>query len=315
MTLQFSLFLPVGFAQELGQFDDPVAAAERLVDLVKTAEEVGFEAVWLPDHLQTIPPSQAYLFESWTTLAALAGQTSRIRIGQLVSANGYRNPALQAKMASTVDVLSKGRLTFGIGAGWYQPDYDAFGYEFPDGPDRLRELREAVQIIQSLWTQDVTNFDGSYYRVSGAMNQPRGVQQPRIPMMIAGGGEQVTLKLVAEFADACNVMESPAGVERKFAILKRHCETVGRDYDTILRTATNHCLMTDTDELAREALPQEMGAFYPGDFGSYLLYGTADTIRRRIAAYEAVGVQQLAVGFHQATETEAIRRFAKEFIG
>jgi F420-dependent oxidoreductase-like protein len=314
MSVTFSLFLPTGFAQDLAPYTDPVEAAEVLIGLVRTAEETGFETVWLPDHFQTVPPSQTFLFESWTMLAALAGQTDRIRIGQLVSGNGYRNPALQAKMASTVDVLSKGRLTFGIGAGWYQRDYDAYGYDFPDGPERLRELREAVQVIQSLWTRDVTTFDGKYYRLSEAVNQPRGVQQPRIPMMIAGGGEKVTLKLVAEYADACNVMDSPDGVRRKFAILREHCEAVGRDYDTILRTVTTACFITDTDELGQQALSPAMGAFYPCDFGSYLLYGTVDTIRDRIAAYEAAGVQQLVVGFHQATQPDAIRRFAKEFI-
>lgn len=314
MPLRFGIFLPVGFGQELAQFTDPVEAAELVIELTKAAEDAGFEAAWLPDHVQTIPSSPAFLFESWTILATIAAWTDRIRIGQLVSANGYRNPALQAKTASTVDVVSKGRLTFGIGAGWYQRDYDAFGYEYREGPERLRELREAVQIIQSLWTRDMTSFDGSYYKVSEAVNEPRGVQEPRIPMMIAGGGEKVTLKLVAEFADACNVMESPSGVERKFAILKRHCEAVGRDYDSILRTATVSCFIAETDELAQEALSPTAGALYPGDFGSYLPYGTVDTVRRRIEAYEAAGVQQLIVSFHQATQPEAIRRFAKEFM-
>jgi F420-dependent oxidoreductase-like protein len=314
MALRFSLFLPTGFAGELGGFTDPGEALDRVIGQATTAEEVGFHAVWLPDHFQTVPPSRAYLFESWTVLAALAAGTERIRIGQLVSGNGYRNPALQAKMASTVDVLSKGRLTFGIGAGWYERDYEAYGYPFSDGPDRLRQLREALQIIRSLWTNDVTSFDGKYYRLVEAVNQPRGVQQPRIPMMIAGGGEKVTLKLVAEYADFCNVMESPAAAERKFSILRDHCATVGRDYDDITRTVTTACLIADTDEEAAAALPPGMGAFYPGDFGSYLLYGSLDTVRRRIEAYEAAGVEELIVGFHDATNPEAIRRFAKEFL-
>lgn len=314
MSLSFGIFLPVGFGQELAQFTDAAEAAQLLIDLTETAEEAGFGAAWLPDHVQTIPPSQAFLFESWTMLAALARHTDRIRIGQLVSANGYRNPALQAKTASTVDALSNGRLTFGIGAGWYERDYEAFGYDFRDGRGRLRELREAVQIIQSLWTQDETTFEGQYYTVLEAVNQPRGVQHPRIPMMIAGGGEKVTLRLVAEFADACNVLESPAGAERTFAILKKHCAAIGRDYESIQRTVTTACLVADTDEEAQDALSPVVGAVYPGDFASYLLHGSVDTIRRRIDAYEAAGVQQLVVSFHQATQPEAIRRFAKEFM-
>lgn len=315
MSVKFSLFLPTGFGQDLAGFSDPQQALDVLIELVRTAEETGFEAVWLPDHFQTIPASQAFMFESWSLLAALAGHTDRIRIGQLVSGNGYRNPALQAKIASTVDVLSKGRLTFGIGAGWYERDYDAYGYPFGDAPERLRRLREAVQIIQSLWTNDVTTFDGKYYQLREAINQPRGIQQPRIPMMIAGGGEKVTLKLVAQYADAGNVMVSPEEAERKFSILRDHCDAVGRDYDSIRRTVTTHCLITDTDEEAQAALSPAMGAFYPGDFGSYLLYGTTETVRRRIEAYAASGVQELVVGFHQSTDPEAIRRFAKEFVG
>ncbi|GAA1609377.1 LLM class F420-dependent oxidoreductase [Kribbella sancticallisti] len=314
MPLKFSLFLPTGFGQDLAGFADPRQAYDVLVELVRTAEESGYEAVWLPDHFQTVPPSQAYLFESWSLLAAMAGYTDRIRIGQLVSGNGYRNPALQAKIASTVDVLSQGRLTFGIGAGWYERDYEAFGYEFLPAPERLRQLREAVQVIQSLWTNDVTDFDGKYYRLVQAVNQPRGVQQPRIPLMLAGGGEKVTLKLAAEYADLCNVMVSPAEAERKFSVLRAHCEKAGRPYDEITRTVTTHCLITETDEEVQAALNPGMGLFYPGDFESYLLYGTVDTVRERIAAYEAAGVQELIVGFHQVMDPEAIRRFAKEFL-
>jgi F420-dependent oxidoreductase-like protein len=311
--MKFSLFLPTGFTGELGGFTDPVEAADTVIELARTAEETGFETVWLPDHLQTVPPSPAYLFESWSMLAHLAAKTERVRIGQLVSGNGYRNPALQAKIASTVDVLSRGRLAFGIGAGWYERDYEAFGYPYPDGPERLRELREAVQVIRALWTDDVANFDGTHYKLVDAVNQPRGVQE-RIPMLIAGGGEKVTLKLVAEFADACNVMESPEGARRKFDILKQHSDNVGRDFGTIRLTVTTACLMAGTDEEAQSQLHPSFGAFYPGDFASYLLYGTVDTIRERIDAYRRIGVDEMVVGFHNALDPEAIRSFAKEFI-
>ncbi|WP_199701835.1 LLM class flavin-dependent oxidoreductase [Jiangella rhizosphaerae] len=299
--MEFGIFLPVGFGGELGAFDDPVEAAERVIELTRTAEECGFAAAWLPDHLQTIPPSPAPMFESWSMLTALARDTERIRIGPLVSSNSYRNPALQAKIASTVDVLSRGRLTLGLGAGWYQPDYEAFGYDFADAPTRLRHLRDGVRTIREMW-QHPTTF-------------PRGVQQPHIPLMIAGGGERMTLKIVADYADACNVMVSPADAARKYAILREHCENANRDYDTILRTATTACLIAGTDEEAQAALSPAMGAFYPGDFADYLLYGSVETVRDRIATYEEAGVQQLIVGFHEATDPEAIRRFAKEFIG
>jgi len=310
--MKFSVFLPTGFAGELGGFTEPTAAVDHVLELATTAEESGFHGVWLPDHFQTIPPSSSYLFESWSLLAALAGRTNRIRIGQLVSGNGYRNPALQAKIASTVDVLSNGRLTFGIGAGWYERDYEAFGYPFLPAPERLRQLREAIEVIQSLWTNELTTYDGQYYQLVDAVNQPRGVQEP-IPLMLAGGGEKVTLKLAAQYAQLCNVMVSPAEAERKFAILRDHATAAGREYHEITRTVTTHCLIADTDEEAAAQLSPGMGAFYPGEFASYLLYGTLDTVRRRIEAYEAAGVQELIVGF-QAGNTEALRVFAKEFL-
>ncbi|MET7283719.1 LLM class F420-dependent oxidoreductase [Kribbella sp. NPDC005582] len=309
--MKFTLFLPTGFGADFASINDPTEAAERIIELARTAEDAGFSEVWLPDHLQTIPPSNGLLFEAWTLLTAVARATSTIRVGQLVTGNGYRNPALQAKMASTLDVLSGGRLTFGIGAGWYQADYDAFGYEFPGAGQRLRELREAVQIIRSLWTEEVTDFDGEFYRLKGAYSQPKGVQEPHIPLLVAGGGEKVTLRIVAEYADACNLMTSPAEVERKLQILRDHAAAVGRDFDSIRVSVTTAALLADSDEAALAALQPSMGAFYPGDFGSYLLYGTADTVRARIDAYARAGVTELAVGFHNSLDPDAIRQFAK----
>ncbi|WP_020385059.1 TIGR03560 family F420-dependent LLM class oxidoreductase [Kribbella catacumbae] len=312
--MKFNLFLPTGFGADFAAFSDPAQAAERVIQLAQTAEAVGFSEVWLPDHLQTIPPSAGYLFEAWTLLTAIARETTTVRVGQLVTGNGYRNPALQAKMASTLDALSAGRLTFGIGAGWYQPDYDAFGYEFPAAGQRLRELREAVQVIQSLWTEEVTNFSGEFYTAKNAYAEPKGVQEPRIPMMIAGGGEKVTLRIVAEFADACNLMTSPAEIERKLRILRRHADEVGRDLDSIRVTATTAALLSGSDEEAQGQLHPGMGAFYAGDFASYLLYGTAETVQARVKAYEKAGVDELVVGFHHSTDPDAIREFA-EVIG
>jgi alkanesulfonate monooxygenase SsuD/methylene tetrahydromethanopterin reductase-like flavin-dependent oxidoreductase (luciferase family) len=162
MALKHSIFLPTGFGHEFAGVDS-VDAFDALVRMVTTADGLGFETAWVLDHFQPIPPGPTPLFECWTTVAALLRETHRLRIGQLVTGNGYRNPALQAKMASTADVLGNGRFTFGIGAGWYEPDYAAYGYAFADAPTRLRQLREAVQIILSLWTQDETTFDGDHY--------------------------------------------------------------------------------------------------------------------------------------------------------
>ena len=192
MSLKFGLSLPQGWTMDLASIKDPVEAYEAMTRVARTADEVRFDSVWLVDHFHTVPhPSQEVTFESWTTTAALARDTKRIRVGQTVTCNGYRNPALLAKMASTVDVLSHGRLNFGIGAGWYEHEYSAYGYDYPDAPARLRRLREAVQVILAMWTQEEAVFEGTYYQVRGAINQPKGVQKPHIPLLIGGGGEKV----------------------------------------------------------------------------------------------------------------------------
>ncbi|EFH80990.1 LLM class F420-dependent oxidoreductase [Ktedonobacter racemifer] len=314
MTLKYGLFLPQGFTHELAGFQDPVEAYETLTHLAQTADQSGYDSVWISDHFLTAPPSQNMVFECWTMAAALARDTKRVRIGQMVTGNSYRNPALQAKMASTLDVISHGRLNFGIGAGWYEPDYHAYGYPFLDGPERLRQLQEALQVILAMWTQEEATFEGKYYQIRGAINQPKGVQRPHIPMMIAGGGEQVTLKLVARYGDACNVSGDLSTLKRKFAILKQHCETVVRDYESIHRTALTLCIIGETDEQARAQVPDWAGAVFPGDVGSYGLIGTPETIRQRLTAYEEAGVQGLVISFLDATHLDEIRQFAQTFI-
>src|SRR6266571_1107148 len=215
MSLTYGLYLAQGFAHELAGFKNPVEAYETLTRWAQTADQSGYASVWIPDHFLTVPPSQAMVFESWTLAAALARDTKRVRIGQMVTGNSYRNPALQAKMASTVDVLSHGRLTFGIGSGWFEHEYRAYGYDYPDAPTRLRYLREAVQIILKMWTDEEATFEGKYYQVRGAINQPKGVQKPHIPLLIGGSGEKVTLKLVAQYGDACNLTGDLPAIQRK----------------------------------------------------------------------------------------------------
>lgn len=312
--MKFSVFLPTGFAREFARIPDPVQAYNTLTNIALAAEAAGYETLWAPDHLTTIPPSHDMVFEAWSVITGLARDTSCIRLGQMVTGNGYRNPALLAKIASTVDVLSNGRLAFGVGAGWYEPDYVQYGYAFGSASERLRRLEEAVQIIRSLWTEPETTFQGTYYQVSAAVNEPKGVQKPHVPLMIAGGGEKVTLRLVAQYADACNIMDSPAVLKRKYAALERHCEHVGRDYSNIWRTATTLVIIRETDEAARALVPPGIDFAFPGDVGSYGLIGTIATIKERIAAYVDAGVQELALGFENPTSVDQIRQFAELFI-
>ncbi len=315
MAMKFGLVLPQGWVMDLEHIKDPVEAYETMTRVAQTADETGYESVWLVDHFHTIPqPSQEVTFECWTSTAALARDTKRVRIGQMVSCNGYRNPALLAKMASTVDVLSHGRLNFGIGAGWYEHEYKAYGYDYPDAPERLRYLRDAVQVILAMWTQEEAVFEGQYYQVHGAINQPKGVQKPHIPMLIGGGGEKVTLKLVAQYGDACNVGGDIATIKHKFDVIKQHCETVGRDYESIHRTSSTVCAIGETEEQALASIPAAVRSRF-GDRIQGGLVGTPDTLRQRLAEYEAAGVQELLVTFPNATTLEPVRLFAKAFIG
>jgi F420-dependent oxidoreductase-like protein len=312
MTMKFGVSLPQGWTMDLVGIKDPVEAYETMTQVAQTADETGYASVWLVDHFHTIPrPSQEVTFECWTSTAALARDTKRVRVGQLVTCNSYRNPALLAKMASTVDVLSHGRLNFGIGAGWYEHEYRGYGYDYAEAPERLRHLREAVQVILAMWTQEEAAFEGDYYQVRGAINQPKGVQKPHIPLLIGGGGEKVTLKLVAQYGDACNVSGDLDTIRHKFDVLKQHCERVGRDHEKIHRTSTTFCSIAETDEQASAQIPDPVKSMFRD---RTLLVGSPDTISKRLADFEAAGVQELIIGFMNRTSLEPIRLFAKEFI-
>ena len=309
MSMKFGIALPQGTLMELAGITDPVEAYETMTQVALTAEEVGFDSLWLSDAFWPGDPSQN-LFECWTTVAALARDTRRVRIGQMVTYSGLRQPSLLAKMASTVDVMSHGRLTLGIGSGYpgLEAQFRAYGYDFPALAVRSRQLREAIQILLAMWTEEEATFEGTYYQVRAAINQPKGVQRPHIPLLIGGNGEQVTLKLVAQYGNACHVFGDPATMARKFAVLKQHCEAIGRDYESIRRASVAICSLADTDEQAQARLPEAARAFGGG------LIGSPGTIRKILTAFEQAGVQELILRFPNARDLDELRRFAQEFI-
>ena len=320
MTMKFGVIVPQGWRMDLVGIQDPIEAYETMTYVAQTAEELGYDSIWLFDHFHTVPvPTQEVTFECWTCTAALARDTKRVRIGQIVTCNSYRNPALLAKMASTVDVLSHGRLTFGIGAGWYEHEYKAYGYEYPDDPVRLRNLREGVQIILKMWHDEEAYVEGDYYQVRGAINQPKGVQKPHIPLLIGGGGEKVTLKLVAQYADACNIgYLEPEATARKFEIMHEHCEKVGRDYHDITRTILLNCSIDERDERALERAQTANFARNtrgPEHLRTRSLIGTAEMIRQRLAEYERSGAQEVILYFPAPERLESLRMFAREVMG
>ncbi|WP_306205882.1 LLM class F420-dependent oxidoreductase [Actinoplanes sp. RD1] len=240
MSVRFGLFVPQGWKMDLVEIADPVEQYEAMTAVARLADAGPWDSVWVYDHFHTVPePTMNSVFEAWTVSATLARDTSRVNIGQMVGCNGYRQPSLYAKIASTVDVASNGRLYAGLGAGWYEHEWKAYGYEWKDVPQRMGEFREAVQIVHKMWTEDRPVFEGRHYRIDGPINEPKGVRKPHPSFWLGGGGEKVTLKLVAQYANGCNVGNGdPEIIRHKLGVLKGHCDAVGRDYASIAKSTS-----------------------------------------------------------------------------
>jgi len=314
--MKFGVFVPQGWRMDLADIPDPVQKFETMVGCAREAEEAGFDAVWVYDHFHPVPtPEHESVFECWTSMAALARETRTIRLGQLVTCNLYRPPSLLAKMASCVDVMSRGRLILGIGAGWYQEEFAAYGYEYPETPERLRMLREALQVIKAMWGDGDGTFEGRYYRVRGAINEPKPVQKPHPPIWIGGNGEKVTLKLVAQYGDACNIGGDVETVRHKLDVLRQHCSNVGRDYDAILKTSELYTIFGDSNEVARVVGDVARRTRRDPDLvRSRYVIGDAGQLAEKINGYAEAGVDYFVVNLPNAFEGGVIRRFADEVI-
>jgi F420-dependent oxidoreductase-like protein len=300
---------------DLADVPDPVEKFETMVGCAKEAEQAGFDAIWLYDHFHTVPIAQLETtFECWTSMAALARETSAIKLGQMVTCNSYRPPSLLAKMASGVDVMSGGRLILGIGAGWYENEYTAYGFDYPETPERLRMLRESLQVIKAMWTQDRAEFEGKYYRLRGAINEPKPLQKPHPPIWIGGGGEKVTLKLVAQYGDACNFNADVATVRHKLNVLREHCETVGRDYDSVTKTVEFYTILGDKREVDRVVADTARRTGVDEGFirSWHPLAGDAERIAQIIGEYAEAGIEYFIVNVPNAFEGGVISRFAEE---
>jgi F420-dependent oxidoreductase-like protein len=295
---------------------DPAEAFETLKAKAQWAENHGFVWFSVMDHMIQIPrvgaPDEAVL-EGWTVLAALAAVTSRIRLATLCTAVGYRNPAHLAKIAATVDLISRGRLTLGIGAGFFEDEYRQYGWEFPPRPaTRIRQMEEAVQLILKMWTEPRTTFRGRYFHVEEAILEPKPVQKPRPPVMIAGDGEQMTLRAVARLADACNLVGGDIGkieiaeVKHKFDVLRRHCDAAGRDYDTIETTLIQPWLLARDDAAA--AAKRERLAIR-GPLRGFV--GTVSEAIDLIGQYQDAGVD-LLINSDRRTDAESRKLFASD---
>jgi F420-dependent oxidoreductase-like protein len=235
--MRAGVIVPQGWT---GEYDgwEPAAAWNRTVAVAQQAERLGFESIWLFDHFHTVPkPTDELTFESFTSLSALAALTSRVRIGHIVICTSYRNPALTAKMISTMDVISGGRMELGIGAGWKRDEWLAYGYGFPETKERLATLADNLEVITRMLAPGRTvhaTFEGTYASVKNAINLPKPLQQPRVPIMVGGNGPNVTWRLAAKHADELNIDGlSPDEVAEALPIIRARCEEIGRDPETL----------------------------------------------------------------------------------
>lgn len=248
---------------QIPNFTFPGVTDDKLFDhvamLASTAETAGFDSVFVMDHFYQLPnigPRTDSMLEGYTVLAGMAARTKKVRLGTLVSGVTYRNPAFLAKVVTTLDVVSAGRAILGIGAAWNEDEHRGYGYEFPPVGERLSRLEEALQICRAMFREEQATFEGHYYRIQGALNFPRPIQPNGPPILIGGGGEQRTLKLVAQYADMCNIFGDPAMVRHKMDVLERHCESVGRDPKTIVKTRLGSLIIRKTDAEAERILEQ-----------------------------------------------------------
>jgi F420-dependent oxidoreductase-like protein len=299
-------------------FDYDGRDASQIIDSLKKlatkAENLGFDSFRVMDHFHQISgvgKQDEPMLESWTTISVLAGITSKIKLGTLVTGVIYRHPSVLAKMGATLDVLSKGRLLMGIGAAWNQEESLAYGIPFPTNKERLLRLVEAIQIIRKMWTEEpAATFNGKYYQIRNAYCNPKPIQKPSPPIMVGGSGERQTLKIVAKYADACNLSGSAETVKRKLSVLNEHCRSVERDYDSILKTKLVFIVIDNDKEMAEKRVQQISKVMPEEQVRERVIYGTPEDVLKQIELLEEAGIQYVILALEPYRELEALETFA-----
>ncbi|HEY4872304.1 MAG TPA: LLM class F420-dependent oxidoreductase [Candidatus Dormibacteraeota bacterium] len=293
---------------------------DHVVMLASTAEKAGFDSVYVMDHFYQLPnigPRTEPMLEAYTVLSGIAARTKKVRIGALVTGVTYRNPALLAKTVTTLDVVSSGRAILGLGAAWNEDEHRGYGYDFPPVGERISRLEEALQICRAMFREEAPTFEGRFYRIEGALNFPRPIQPNGPPIMIGGGGEQRTLKLVAQYADMCNIFGDVATVRHKIDVLERHCQTVGRDPRTITKTRLGTLLIRKTDAEAERVFQQVLNR--PGINQEYvrsvLMVGGPDRIAEQAQQLLDAGLDGLIFNMPHMEDPEAIELAGKTLAG
>ena len=264
----------------------PSLPFEETLALGTHIEQSGWDGMWLADHfMPNAADTSAPWPEAWTTLSALAARVPRVRLGTMVSGNTYRHPAVLAKMAATVDHISGGRLVLGLGSGWQENEHEQYGIEFSTVPGRLARLDEACQVIKALFEENKASFNGEFYSLTDASLEPKPVQSP-LPLLIGGGGEKVTLKITAKYANEWNVWGTVDTLKAKMRILDQHCETVGRDPSDIQRSAVALLFVSDDQTFVNKMKESSRQA---------VLAGSLEEVKDTVAAYKEAGVNELLV--------------------
>ena len=289
--MKIGVFVPQGWRMDLNS----IKLEDQWNTILKAAtniENLGYESIWVYDHFHTVPkPTQDPTFECWTLMSALSQTTSKVRLGQMCTCNSYRNPAYLTKVASNIDVMSNGRLEYAIGAGWYDHEYRAYGYEYPSAGIRLKMLEESLIIYKKMTTEETPTFNGEFYQIDGAINQPKPIQKPYPPLWVCGGGEKVTLKLLAKYGDYGNWDVDVDGFVQKSNILQNHCENVGRDFSEIGKTLHTNVLIADNkNDLDKKVTKLATYTNIPKDYYyERPLIGTKDKVFETIQQYKEAG--------------------------
>jgi F420-dependent oxidoreductase-like protein len=302
---------------QIPNFTFPDVPDERLFDWVAemavAAEESGFDSVWVMDHLYQIPglgPQSNAMIEAYSLLAGLAVRTSRAHLGALVTPVTYRWPALLAKQVTALDLLSGGRAVLGIGAGWFEPENLAYGIPFPSTVERLDRLEEGLHVIRTMFTEERATVEGRYYSVTEAMNYPRPRRPGGIPILVGGGGEKRTLRMVARHADACNLFGPPELIRQKLDVLARHCEAEGRDPAEIAKTRLSSLAIGRDRADARRSIEdyaRERG-IDPDQAGTLFLMGGPDELAEEVGALLDAGLDGLIFNMPHVSDPDEVRR-------
>ncbi len=313
--IRFGVFIPQGWKMELSSIDDPQQKWAKAMDVATLAETLGYDSLWVYDHFHNVPvPAHEAMFEAWTTIAAISQRTSRISLGQMVGCASYRQPSMLAKITSNIDVISGGRLIWGVGAGWYEQEYEAYGYEFPSPAKRIQILEETVEIVTKMWTEPDASFEGRHFRIDGAQCDPKPIQQPRPEVLIGGGGEQLTLRVVARLADASNFGGKPHEFAHKCEVLQGHCRDVGRDYDEIRKTWSPEVFIRESEqEIADGGTRSFVGEPYASWHAGNLV-GTPEQVAEKIQQYVELGCTGFYPWCSDYPETESMRLLAEKVI-